>query len=159
MVKIISSVHKKIVGKTNYIRAEIIVDSVTELPTEINGNVLIMGSIAWDVSTGDFYGLDSTGTWYKQDGSGALGAEQPTNNSLSASPDRGEIKSINIQPDIVKADIDNSEQPESVEEVNEPVEFAEEKESEGTGEEMQPIPEDEPLTEVKKDAVRNSENR
>ena len=32
------------------------------------------GSIAWDISTGDFYGLKE-GTWYKQDGSGAYSAE------------------------------------------------------------------------------------
>lgn len=56
------------------------------------------------------------------------------------------------------ADTSDSEQPESIAEVDESVELAEEKESEGTGEEMQSIPEDEPLEiEVKKDAVRNLE--
>lgn len=76
MVKIISSVHEKIVGKTNYIRAEIIVDSASELPTEINGNVLTMGSIAWDISTGDFYALKSNGEWVKQGNSDSSAEEE-----------------------------------------------------------------------------------
>lgn len=156
-IKILKSIHKKAADKTNYIRAQISVDSAAELPTEINGNVLTMGSLAWVVRTGDFYALDSTGTWYNQNGSGALGAEQSVN-TLSASPDRGEIKNINIQPDIIKADTSDSERSESIAE-EEPVELTEEKESEGTGEEMQPIPEGDTLTEGEKDAVRNSKNR
>lgn len=54
-------------------RVEIDVDSASDLPAadDIDGILLYQGSIAWDISTGDFYGLKSDGTWYKQDGTGA----------------------------------------------------------------------------------------
>lgn len=52
---------------------EIDIGSASELPTPdfIDGKYLYQGSIAHDVSTGDFYCIDSEGTWYNQDGSGA----------------------------------------------------------------------------------------
>ncbi len=147
-IKVLNSTHEKMVGKTNYIRAEIIVDSAAELPTEINGNVLTMGSIAWDISTGDFYGLDGSGTWHNQNG------EDTSQSNASASTlQTPAINNIRYQPDIKTVDKSNSEQPESIAEVDESVELTEEKESE------QPIPEDEPITEVEKNAVRDSENR
>ena len=52
-----------------HIIAEIDVDTAAELPSqEWNGFFLHMGSIAHDISTGDFYSIDSTGTWYAQNG-------------------------------------------------------------------------------------------
>jgi hypothetical protein len=53
-------------------RVELCVDSANELPAAnaFDSMLLAQGSIAWDVSTGDFYGLHSDGTWYKQDGTG-----------------------------------------------------------------------------------------
>lgn len=58
-------------------RLEIDVDSASDLPAidAIDGILLYQGSIAWDISTGDFYGLKSDGTWYKQDGTGAYDPE------------------------------------------------------------------------------------
>lgn len=47
-------------------RAEIAVDNVSDLTTTLNDYVFTAGSIAWDISTGDFYGLNSSGTWVKQ---------------------------------------------------------------------------------------------
>ena len=67
-VKILKSTFEKLVEGTNHIRAEIAVDSSSDLTTTIGGQVLTAGSIAWDISTGNFYGLDSTGTWRKQGG-------------------------------------------------------------------------------------------
>jgi hypothetical protein len=51
-----------------HIIAEIHVDSSSELPSRdyFANFILEMGSIAHDISTGDFYSMDSTGTWYKQ---------------------------------------------------------------------------------------------
>ena len=51
---------------------ELEVDSVQSLPESdfIQGHRLCQGSLAHDISTGDFYSMDSTGTWYAQDGSG-----------------------------------------------------------------------------------------
>ncbi len=70
--------------------AELDVDTATELPSREYGEyILAMGSIAWDISTGDFYALDSEGTWYKQDGSGAYEPEtepSESNVSLLSSP-------------------------------------------------------------------------
>lgn len=58
-------------GKKHII-AELDVDTAAELPSQEYGEYYLhMGSIARDISTGDFYSIDSTGTWYKQDGSGA----------------------------------------------------------------------------------------
>jgi len=52
-----------------HIIAEMHVDSSADLPSREYGNfILEMGSIAHDVSTGDFYAIDSSGTWYKQNG-------------------------------------------------------------------------------------------
>jgi len=55
-------------------RLELALDSAADLPAAENGTVIIdgrvaaQGSIAWDISTGDFYGLDSSGEWIKQGG-------------------------------------------------------------------------------------------
>jgi hypothetical protein len=56
----------------NHIIAEIDVDTASELPPQEYGEYFLhMGSIARDVSTGAFYSINSSGTWYNQDGSGA----------------------------------------------------------------------------------------
>ena len=65
-VKVLRSTIDRIVDGVNQVRAEIIVDSSSDLTTTIGAGTLTAGSIAWDVSTGDFYGLDSDGTWHKQ---------------------------------------------------------------------------------------------
>ena len=47
---------------------EIAVDSSSDLPTVtgLTGHTIAMGSIAWDISTGDFYGMGSDGQWVVQ---------------------------------------------------------------------------------------------
>lgn len=54
-------------------RMELELDSVSDLPEAdfMEGHLLYQGSIAHDISTGDFYCIDSEGTWYNQDSSGA----------------------------------------------------------------------------------------
>ena len=56
-------------------RMEIDVDSAEELPDidDFSGRIMYMGSVAWDISTGDFYGLTSTGEWVLQNGGGGGG--------------------------------------------------------------------------------------
>lgn len=51
-------------------RMEICADAASDLPTmnSISGCKIAQGSIAWDVSTGDFYGMTSTGEWVNQSG-------------------------------------------------------------------------------------------
>lgn len=55
-------------------RMELDVDSASELPSVdfMQGHKLCQGSIAHDISTGNFYAIDSQGTWYAQDGTGAV---------------------------------------------------------------------------------------
>lgn len=67
MIKILSSVSERIKNGKHYVRAELAIDSASELTVEGFQNYhFTMGSIAWDISTGDFYALNSEGLWYKQ---------------------------------------------------------------------------------------------
>lgn len=53
---------------TNVERMEIDVDTASELPAvdDFEGKLIAQGSIAWDISTGDFYGMGSDGQWVVQ---------------------------------------------------------------------------------------------
>ncbi|MBR4627795.1 MAG: hypothetical protein IKO47_08870 [Ruminococcus sp.] len=83
-------------------RLELDLDTTADLPAAENGKVIVdgrvaaQGSIAWDISTGDFYGLKSGGTWYKQDGTGAYSSAAVA--ALSASLDLSDINRSVIQP-------------------------------------------------------------
>ena len=66
-VKIISSRSEGIKDGKNYMRAEIIADSVSDLTVEgINNYHFTFGSIAWVVGSAEWYGLDSSENWVKQ---------------------------------------------------------------------------------------------
>lgn len=67
-MKILSYHFEKLVGDKTYIRADIAVDSASELTSEHGNYVFTAGSIGWDISTGDFYAEDSSGNWHKQGG-------------------------------------------------------------------------------------------
>jgi hypothetical protein len=73
MVTVRESVFIRYDENVNIVRMELDVGSVEELPSAdfMAGHRLYQGSIAHDVSTGAFYAIDSNGTWYNQDGSGA----------------------------------------------------------------------------------------
>jgi hypothetical protein len=50
---------------------ELYLDTASDLPVADGGievMLLAQGSIAWDIATGDFYGLNSSGSWVKQNG-------------------------------------------------------------------------------------------
>lgn len=115
-------------NEVNIERAELDVDTAADLPSAdyIPGRKLYQGSIAHDISTGDFYAMDSTGTWYNQDGSGAY---TPASASTLSAPKLNKI--INAE--------------------DAPVDLTEEHESEGTGEIMEGIPEGEYNAEVVRD--------
>jgi len=61
-------------------RMEICADTASDLPSAdgITGCKIAQGSIAWDVSTGDFYGMKSDGTWVNQSGSATQTLELTT---------------------------------------------------------------------------------
>ena len=56
----------------NYVLGECTVSDVSELNTEIISDgknfKLTEGCVCWDISTGDFYGLNSSDEWIKQGG-------------------------------------------------------------------------------------------
>ncbi len=140
-------------GIISVVKAELDCDTAADLPAAdgIGGRELLMGSIAWDISTGDFYVLNSEGTWYKQDGSGAYAPETP-----DAEPDAEPTaltlnlgKGVEIEPDITekttsepdildefektaepditedKLKDENETEPEEVTEIDEPVQDTE----------------------------------
>lgn len=72
MLKIRSFISELAAG---HVCAEISVSSPSELAVQHGEYTFTEGSIAWDISTGDFYGLAADGSWYKQDGSGAYTPE------------------------------------------------------------------------------------
>jgi hypothetical protein len=66
-VKIISSRSEGMKDGKNYMRAEIVADSVSDLTVEgISNYHFTFGSIAWVVGSGEWYGLNSNENWVKQ---------------------------------------------------------------------------------------------
>ena len=58
------------VGKISHIIGEILVDDVSELPTQngIDGYKLIQGSVVYVIKSGEFLIMDSDGIWHKING-------------------------------------------------------------------------------------------
>ncbi len=78
------------------IRAEIFCDTASDLPAvdAPNGGELDMGSIAYDIATGDMYVLNSSGDWKNSNGSVSDGAKSLT----LSNPGKGQKYDIE-QPD------------------------------------------------------------
>ncbi|MBP5378330.1 MAG: hypothetical protein J6Y64_02175 [Ruminococcus sp.] len=78
MISIRENIFIKFTEGVSVNRMELEIDAASELPEPdfLDGILLYQGSIAHDISTGDFYSMDSEGTWYKQDGSGAYVPEE-----------------------------------------------------------------------------------
>jgi hypothetical protein len=103
MIKIRDFIEKTSNDGNQHIIADLMIDSASELPSqEYAGYVLDMGSIAWDISTGDFYALNSEGTWYKQDGSGAYTPDESNASLLSSPLNLG--KGVENEPDITEVE-------------------------------------------------------
>lgn len=68
MITILKEKFRNYDESTSVVIAEIAVDTKTELPTAdgISGRTLSQGTLAWEISTGDFYGLGSDGKWVNQ---------------------------------------------------------------------------------------------
>lgn len=69
-----SSTFIKYEGGRNYVRYEFDIDSASELlglaEAVDPGTTIAQGSIAWVISTGEFYGMTSSGDWVNQTVSG-----------------------------------------------------------------------------------------
>lgn len=102
------------------IRAEIFCDTAADLPAADapNEGELAQGSIAWDISTGDFYGLKSTGEWINQTAPAQSGAKSLTlsNPSLQKGdkieieqPEEKELEILDIEDLEEKGEEENDE--------------------------------------------------
>ena len=70
MLSIISEKFIRFENASSVVIAELRIDTAEELPAAdaLAGRILAQGSLAWDISTGDFYGLNSSGEWINQTG-------------------------------------------------------------------------------------------
>lgn len=99
------------------IRAEIICDTAADLPAAdaLNEGELAQGSIAWDISTGDFYGLKSTGEWINQTAPAQSGAKSLTLSNQKGDkieieqPEEKELEILDIEDLEEKGEEENDE--------------------------------------------------
>ena len=148
-VKIIASRNEGMKDGKNYLRAELIADSASDLSIEGMSNYhFTFGSIAYCIAEKSFYVLNSSGTWVS---SSEDSASTFSTTSLNRPSGLMSTKPITLSPDVSESDTDDSEG------ITDDV-----KESKGTGEIMEEIPETETLEskEVTEDAepLRNSES-
>ena len=68
MVTILKERFRSFEDSKSVVVAELAVDAKTDLPVPsgISGRILSHGTLAWEITTGDFYGLGSDGKWVKQ---------------------------------------------------------------------------------------------
>lgn len=152
-MKIIASRNEGMKDGKNYMRAEIIADSASELSIEGMSNYhFTFGSIAYAIAEKSFYVLNSSGTWVS---SSEDGEDTTPNRALNSALNRPvsltSNKPITLSPDVTESDTSDFEG------VTYDV-----KESEETGEIMEEIPETETLKskEVTEDVkpLRDSES-
>lgn len=151
MIKIISSRSEAIKNGKNYMRAELIADSASELDVEsINNYHFTFGSIAYAIAEKSFYVLNSSGTWVSSSESGSI-VNSLSTTALNRPVSLAITKPISLSPDVTESDTNDSEG------ITDDV-----KESEGTGEVMEEIPKTETLEseEVTEDVepLRNTES-
>lgn len=95
------------------VRAEIFCDTAADLPAydAVSGTELYMGSIAYDIATGDMYVMDSSHEWKNSNGEASsaksmslsspslqkgqkIGVEQPEEKALEVPETEGEEKGV-----------------------------------------------------------------
>lgn len=152
-MKIIASRNEGMKDGKNYLRAELIADSASDLSIEGMSNYhFTFGSIAYCIAEKSFYVLNSSGTWVSSsEDSENVTPNRTLNSTLNRSVSLTSTKSISLSPDVAESDSSDSE------DITDDI-----KESEGTGEMMEEIPETETLKskEVTEDAepLRNTES-
>lgn len=139
---IIASRSEGINNGKNYMRVELIVDSASELSVEgMNNYHFTFGSIAYCIAEKSFYVLNSSGTWVS---SSEDSASTLSTTSLNRPSGLMSTKPISLSPDVLESDTNDSEG------ITDDV-----KESEGTSEIMEEIPETETLE--SKEVTENAE--
>lgn len=150
-MKIIASRNEGMKDGKNYLRAELIADSAFELSVEGMSNYhFTFGSIAYCIAEKSFYVLNSSGTWVSSSQDDTSASTLSTT-SLNRSVSLTSNKPVTLSPDVTESDTSDSEG------ITDDI-----KESEGTSEIMEEIPETETLEskEVTEDAepLRNIES-
>lgn len=150
-MKIIASRNEGMKDGKNYLRAELIADSASDLSIEGMSNYhFTFGSIAYAIAEKSFYVLNSSGTWVSSSEDDTSASTLSTT-SLNRSVSLASNKPITLSPDVSESDTSDSEG------ITDDI-----KESEGTGEIMEEIPETETLKskEVTEDVkpLRNTES-
>ena len=150
-MKIIASRNEGMKDGKNYLRAELIADSASDLSIEGMSNYhFTFGSIAYCIAEKSFYVLNSSGTWVSSSEDDTSASTLSTT-SLNRSVSLTSNKLVTLSPDVSESDTSDSEG------VTDDV-----KESEVTSEIMEEIPETETLEskEVTEDAepLRNTES-
>lgn len=148
-MKIIASRNEGMKDGKNYLRAELIADSASELSIEGMSNYhFTFGSIAYCIAEKSFYVLNSSGTWVS---SSEDSASTLSTTSLNRPSGLMSAKPITLSPNVTESDTEDSEGITD-----------DAKESEGTSEIMEEIPETETLEskEVTEDVepLRNTES-
>lgn len=151
-MKIIASRSEGLKNGKNYMRAELIADSASDLSVEAMNNYhFTFGSIAYCIAEKSFYVLNSSGTWVSSSEDDSASANRLSTSALNRSVSLTSNKPITLSPDVSESDTSDSEG------VTDDI-----KESEGTGEIMEEIPETETLEskEVTEDVkpLRNTES-
>lgn len=152
-MKIIASRNEGMKNGKNYMRAELIADSASDLTIEgVNNYHFLFGSIAYAIAEKSFYVLNSSGTWVSSSEDGEnVTPNRALNNTLNRPVSLTSTKSIALSPDVSESDTNDAEG------ITDDI-----KESEGTGKIMEEIPETETLEskEVTEDVkpLRNTES-
>lgn len=150
-MKIIASRNEGMKDGKNYLRAELIADSASELSVEGMSNYhFTFGSIAYCIAEKSIYVLNSSGTWVSSSEDDTSASTLSTT-SLNRPVSLTSNKLVTLSPDVTESDTSDSEG------ITDDI-----KESEGTGEIMKEIPETETLEskEVTEDVepLRNTES-
>lgn len=121
-MKIIASRNEGMKDGKNYLRAELIADSASDLSIEGMSNYhFTFGSIAYCIAEKSFYVLNSSGTWVS---SSEDSASTLSTTSLNRPSGLMSTKPVTLSPDVLESDTDDSEgitddDTKEVEEVNE----------------------------------------
>lgn len=106
---IIASRHESMKDGKNYLRAELIADSASELSVEGMSNYhFTFGSIAYAIAEKSFYVLNSSGTWVSSSEDDKSASTLSTT-SLNRPSGLMSAKPITLSPDVSESDTSDSE--------------------------------------------------
>lgn len=110
-VKIIASRNEGMKDGKNYMRAELIADSASDLTIEgVNNYHFLFGSIAYAIAEKSFYVLNSSGTWVSSSEDGEnVTPSRALNSTLNRPVSLTSTKPITLSPDVTESDTNDSD--------------------------------------------------